>query len=162
MSVTYRPARPEDAAALLLLLRRLAEYENMTDEFHVTQDQVDSLFFGDFPHAFCLLAEHDGQAAGFCLYYFGMASFAGRPVLYIHDLFVSEDHRGKRIGQGFFAELVKLAKDQNACRIEWTVLDWNKPAREFYERIGAHHLEKWLPYRLDEAAMNNLLEAETR
>jgi len=144
--VVIRPARREDAALLLELIRELAEYEKLSADVIATAEQLRATLFGEKPYAFGLLAFSGESAAGFAVYYFAYSTFMAKPTLYLEDIFVRAPLRGKGIGRKLFAELIQIAAREQCGRIEWTVLDWNAPALAFYKHIGAQGRPQWLRY----------------
>ncbi len=156
----FRTAAREDAPLILDMIKALADYEK---EPHLVDCQVDDLLrdgFGDAPYFECLLAFHEGEPAGFALYYFTWSTWTGRPGLFLQDLFVTPAHRGLKIGLGLLQRLAAIAVERNCARMEWEVLDWNMLARDFYHRIGARCKETWLPYRMDGEALRALAAGE--
>lgn len=141
-----RPYRKSDAASLTALVRALADYQKLP---HPTPAAARRLVADVGRRIHVLIAEVDGKAAGYAIYFFTYASFRGRPKLYLEDLFVLPEHRRGGLGAKFFAELCKLAQRAKCARLEWCVLDWNKPARRFYERLGARRASGMSTYQLD-------------
>ena len=153
--VVVRPATPDDVGLILGLIRELAEFERALDEVHATEDSLRSTLFAERPAAFCHIAEYDGQAAGFALWFLNYSTWLGGHGLYLEDLYVREQVRGKGIGIALLGELARICVDQGYPRLEWWVLDWN-PARGFYESIGASALTEWIPYRLTGEALQQM------
>jgi GNAT superfamily N-acetyltransferase len=153
MTPTLRPARPADVPVILDLIRALADYEKLTAEVTATAAQLqESLFPADpaaaGPSAYCVLAEADGVAAGFALYFFNYSTFLARPGLYLEDLFVRPEFRGRGLGKALLLHLARLANQRGCGRMEWAVLDWNQPAIDFYESLGARRMKEWQICRL--------------
>lgn len=159
--VTFRPAKPEDTADILSLIRELAEYEKLSHEVSATEATLCESLFGKRRNAEVLLVQVGEELAGFCLFFYNFSTFLGKPGLYIEDLYIRPAFRAQGIGKRFFHELAQIAKAENCGRIEWWVLDWNKPAIDFYHRLGATPMSDWTVYRLDETAMKKLNETES-
>jgi GNAT superfamily N-acetyltransferase len=145
--VRIREASPDDAALLLQLIRELAEFERISNEVTATVDTIRGSLFGAKPAAEAVIAELDGKTAGFAVYFNNFSTFVGRPGLYIEDLYVRPELRGKGIGKALLEHCARLAVERNLGRVEWAVLNWN-PAREFYEHFGAVSMSDWIVYRL--------------
>ncbi len=151
MSSPIRPARPADVPAILDLIRALAAYEKLSHEVVATEDRLRQSLFpadGRAAEAHCALVEVDGRPAGFALYFFNYSTFLARPGLYLEDLFVRPEHRGRGLGKALLLHLAKLANQRGCGRMEWTVLDWNTPAIAFYESLGAKRMREWQLCRL--------------
>lgn len=144
-----RAAIVEDCALLAVLIRELAVYERLEHEVHVSASILEKTMFGVTPHAHAVIAELSGEVVGFALYFFNFSTFLGRPGLYIEDLFVREQHRGKSVGKRLFTYLCKVAKQHDCGRMEWWALDWNTPAIDFYKTMGAEAMSEWTVYRLE-------------
>jgi GNAT superfamily N-acetyltransferase len=141
--LTIRPATPDDVPALVGLIKALAEYEQLSHEVTGTVEDLTRFLFGDRPYAEALIAEVEGTAAGMALYFYNFSTFLMRPGLYLEDLFVVPTYRRQGIGQALLVHLGKLALAQGCGRFEWSVLDWNSPAIEFYQRLGAEIKPEW-------------------
>ncbi|HOT95811.1 MAG TPA: GNAT family N-acetyltransferase [bacterium] len=150
-----RPATAADATALLELIRGIAEYERLTHAVINTEAAILKNGFGPDPYFHALLCEAPGRErpVGFALYFFTYSTFTGKPSLYLEDLFVRPEERGSGFGKALFLELVRIAREKECGRMEWSVLNWNRPAIDFYLRMGAKPLDDWTVYRLDEAAL---------
>ena len=162
MAVTLvRPATPGDAALIVSFIRGLAEYERMLDQVEATPESIrDALFPADgTPVAHCVIAELDGEPAGFALYFYNFSTFVGRPGLYLEDLYVMPERRGHGLGKAILLHLARLAHERGCGRMEWSVLDWNAPAIAFYESLGARRLNEWQICRLTAADLARLSEA---
>jgi GNAT superfamily N-acetyltransferase len=155
-----RPASPGDVALLLELIRELAEYEKAPDEAIATPERIDVALFGNKPTAEAVIAELDGEPAGFALFFHNFSTWLGKPGLYLEDLFVRESMRGRGIGKALLLQLARVARERGCGRMEWAVLDWNRPAIEFYESLGADPQSEWTVYRLDSRALERLAEPE--
>lgn len=142
-SARIRPAHDGDLAEICTLIRELAEYERMSEDVVLDESEVGRHLFGPEPAAKVLMAELDGDVAGFALYFTTFSTFLGRPGIWLEDLFVRPQHRGAGLGQALLQEL----RDRTDGRVEWNVLDWNEPSIRFYESLGARPLEGWITYR---------------
>lgn len=156
MSVAIRPARVEDVPTIASLIRGLAVYEKLEHEVRMTEEKVRDSMFGLRPYAEAILAEEDGRAVGFALFFHNYSTFLAQPGLYLEDLFVLESHRGKGIGKALLAQLARIAVDRQCGRLEWAVLDWNVDAIGFYEKLGAKPNSEWTVYRLTGESLNRL------
>ncbi|HEY1992047.1 MAG TPA: GNAT family N-acetyltransferase [Gammaproteobacteria bacterium] len=143
-----RPATRADAALILRFIRELAEYEKMLDQVQATAADIERQLFGPKPAAECLIAELEGEPAGFALFFHNFSTFLAQPGLYLEDLYVKPELRGKGVGKQLLAHLAKLALQRGCGRFEWAVLDWNAPAIKFYESLGAQMLHSWKINRL--------------
>ena len=157
--LTIRRAVPGDEELILTLLLELAEYEKLTQAFHLTKDIIARDFFGPSPAAFCDLAYEDGKPVGLATWYWVYATFAASRGIYLEDLYVRPDFRGAGYGKALLAHLAKEAIARGAVRVEWSVLNWNKPSIEFYERLGAKPNTEWTIYRLSDAPLKALAGA---
>lgn len=156
MPCAIRPATADDAHLIHALVYELATYERAPEAVEATPEQLRATLFpgdGQPPAAFAVIAECEGQPAGFALYFFNYSTWLGRPGLYLEDLFVRPDFRGRGVGKALLLHLARLAHDRGCGRMEWAVLDWNQPAIDFYESLGARRLHDWTVCRLDRAAL---------
>ncbi|MBC87335.1 MAG: N-acetyltransferase [Bdellovibrionaceae bacterium] len=154
-----RNAEEQDIPVILNFIRQLAEYEKLSHEVVVNEELIKkSLFLSDHKAAYCILAFSDNQPAGFALYFKNFSTFKGRPGIYLEDLFVDPKYRGKGIGKKLLQELARRALESNFARLEWSVLDWNTPAIQFYESIGAKKMEEWFTFRMTEEAMTQFID----
>ena len=138
------------------LIRGLARFEKLEQEVVMTEELLAAGLFGDRPYAEVVLAEDDGRPVGFALFFHNFSTFLGRPGIYLEDLFVIPEHRGQGIGRMLLAHLVRLAVERGCGRLEWAVLDWNRDAIQFYERLGARPNSEWTVYRLAGEALTGL------
>jgi GNAT superfamily N-acetyltransferase len=153
-SFTLRDATPSDVADVLRLVRGLAAYERKLQDATVTETDLRALLFGSPPRAHAILAERPGRpAVGIALYYYTVTTFAGRSGMFLEDLFVEPEHRGAGIGIALLRHLAARAMAENCNAIEWRVLDWNQPAIDFYQRLGATQLQGWQTRELGGAAL---------
>jgi GNAT superfamily N-acetyltransferase len=148
-----RDARPGDEERILTLIRDLALYEKEPEQAVATPVDITEALFSEVPTAECVLAERDGETLGFALFFTNFSTWTGRPGLYLEDLFVRESARGAGIGKALLLHLASMARERNYGRMEWSVLDWNQPAIDFYESLGAKPMDGWTVYRLDRAAL---------
>jgi GNAT superfamily N-acetyltransferase len=144
-----RAAEATDVPVIFQLIGELADYERLRHKMVGKQDDLRRHLFGEARFAHALMADWDGQAAGFALYFFNYSTFLCRPGLYLEDLFVRPEHRGHGIGLALLAALEQRARDAGCGRLEWAVLDWNESAIEFYRRFGARPMQDWILYRKD-------------
>jgi GNAT superfamily N-acetyltransferase len=156
MTLEIRPARPADVPVIAALIRGLAQFEKLEDEVVMTDDMLAKGLFGERPYAETLLAEENGAPVGFALFYHSFSTFLARPGLYLEDLFVVPEHRGHGVGRALLVELARMAVERGCGRLEWAVLDWNRDAIGFYERLGARPNSEWTVYRLAGEALRSL------
>ncbi len=156
MSVLLRPARREDTAELLRLIRELARYEKAADQVETDEAQLASTLFDAGATAHAIVAEQGGRLVGMAIYFFNYSTWQGRNGLYLEDLFVEPEQRGAGIGKALLARLAAIAVERDCGRFEWSVLDWNTPAIEFYESLGARAQSEWVRYRLEGKALQAL------
>jgi GNAT superfamily N-acetyltransferase len=149
---------PADVPLVLAFIRGLAEYEQLAHKVQATEELLSEHLFGPRPCAEVVLAELGGEAVGFALFIHIYYSFLGRPGLYLEDLFVLPEARGRGVGRRLLAHLARLAVERGCGRLDWTVLDWNEPAIGFYRRLGAWPLDEWTRYRLDGADLERLAD----
>jgi GNAT superfamily N-acetyltransferase len=148
-----RPATAADVALILEFIRDLAVYEKLLPEVEATEERLRATLFGPQPAAECILAFAAGAPAGFAVYFTNYSTFLAKPGLYLEDLFVKPAFRGHGIGKALLLHLAKLANVRGYGRMEWSVLDWNQPAIEFYEALGARRMKEWQICRLTGAAL---------
>ncbi len=154
-----REAEPADVPDVLRLVRGLAEYERMLDRFTATEADFARVLFGSRPFAHVMLAEIAQRPVGVAIWYYMLSTFTAQPILFLEDVFVEPLHRGKGIGLAFFRRLARIARDENCWSMDWNVLNWNQPAIEFYQRIGARPVTDWTAQRLDAQAIAALADA---
>jgi GNAT superfamily N-acetyltransferase len=153
---TLRAATVDDVPTILALVRALAAYEREPDAVTATEADFVKHGFGENPRYRSLIAEDDGEAIGFALYFFGFSTWTGGPILYLEDLFVVPEARKKGAGIALMKALAKIAVDTGCTRFVWQVLDWNAPAIAFYESLGAKVLKEWQTVRMDGDALTRL------
>jgi GNAT superfamily N-acetyltransferase len=147
--ILVRAARPEDGAAILMLVDALAAFEKLTPPDGGARERLIEDIFGPRPRLGAWLAEVDGQPVAYALAYESYSSFLGRPKLYLEDIFVLPEFRGRKVGYALFQEMVAEARRLGCARLEWLVLDWNQHAIEFYERLGAKRKSGWFMYQME-------------
>jgi GNAT superfamily N-acetyltransferase len=156
MALEIRPARSSDLPAIAELIRGLARFEKLEHEVTMTEELLAKGLFGERPYAETLLAEEDGTPVGFALFFHNFSTFLARPGLYLEDLFVLPEYRSHGIGRALLGELARVAVERGCGRLEWAVLDWNRDAIAFYERLGARPNSEWTVYRLTGEALRSL------
>jgi GNAT superfamily N-acetyltransferase len=154
-----RPACLEDVPIILQLIRDLATYERAPDEVTATEEQLVDVLFGERPVAEVLLAFEKELPVGFAVYFYNFSTWLGRPGLYLEDLFVKPEKRGKGYGRALLVELAKIARDRGCGRMEWAVLNWNEPAIKFYRALGAKPMDEWTVFRLTREEIAKLANA---
>lgn len=148
MGVEIRFAKKEDASLILSFIKGLAEYEKLSHEVIATVADIERTLFGERPQAEVILGFKDGTPVGFCLFFPNYSTFLAKRGLYIEDLYVDPQHRGCGAGKALLREAAKIALERDCGRMEWSVLDWNTPAIEFYRSIGAKQMSEWTAQRL--------------
>jgi GNAT superfamily N-acetyltransferase len=156
MTVHIRFATRDDVPVIAELIRGLARFEKLEHEVVMTEELLAASLFGKRPYAEVLLAEDDGLAVGFALFFHNFSTFLGRPGIYLEDLFVLPEQRGLGVGRMLLVRLARLAVERGCGRLEWAVLDWNRDAIGFYERLGARPNSDWTVYRLTGEALTGL------
>lgn len=159
--LSIRPARPADAAVVMDLIRDLARYEKLLDDVDADEAMIGKALFAPQPRVFCDVAEWTAPggspvAAGFALWFYNFSTFRGRHGIYLEDLFVRPEYRGRGIGRELLVGLARRCVAQDLARLEWAVLDWNEPALRFYRSLGALGLKEWIPHRVTGAALREL------
>jgi len=153
---TLRQAVKEDVPALLSLIRELAVYEKLEDQVTATEESLEVSLFGIRPGATALLGEWQGKPVAYAVYFHNFSTFAGRLGLYLEDVYVKPEMRGKGMGKAILSYLACLAKERGCARFEWSVLDWNEPSITFYRSLGAEPLDGWTVFRLTGEALDRL------
>jgi GNAT superfamily N-acetyltransferase len=156
--LSIRPATAKDAALIVQFVRDLAEYERDPKAAVATEQDFIRDGFGADPKFKVVFAEWGGKPAGFALFFYNYSTWQGRPGLYLEDLFVKPEFRGKGIGKALLLHLAKIAVENNCGRYQWQVLDWNTPAIEFYKSLGAEIMKEWLTMRVEGNALQRLAE----
>jgi len=158
LNLNIRKAMIDDVPLILKLIKELSVYEKMSKKVVATEDILRKTLFGDKSYAEVLIAEIEGKPVGYALYFYNFSTFLGRPGLYIEDVFVSKEYRGRGIGTAFFKKCAYIPKENKCGRMEWIVLDWN-PARKFYDQMGAKPMKEWIIYRLKGNALDKMADA---
>jgi GNAT superfamily N-acetyltransferase len=156
MTLNIRPAKPADVPVVAELIWQLARFEKLEGEVVLTEELLEAGLFGPRPYAEAVLAEEEGEPIGFALFFHTFSTFLARPGLYLEDLFVLPEHRGHGVGRALLAHLARLALERGCGRLEWAVLNWNKEAIRFYERLGARPNSEWTVYRVAGEALHAL------
>lgn len=159
MSITLRPAAPGDAALIHALVLELAAYERLSHAVRSTPDSFAAALFGPAPRAFCDIVEWDGEGAGLALWFYNFSTFEGRHGIYLEDLYVRPEHRGRGLGRALLEGLARRCLAEGLARLEWSVLDWNEPAIGFYRGLGAETMDGWTGCRLTGEALARLADA---
>lgn len=153
-----RTATIDDTALILTFIKELADYEKLLDEVVATEETLKDSLFGDTAHAKVIIGEYEGKPVSFALYFHNFSTFLGRPGIYLEDLYVQPQLRGKGLGKILLGYLANLAIELNCGRLEWWVLDWNQPAIDFYSALGAQPMDEWTVNRVSGEALNKLAQ----
>lgn len=156
MNFSLRDARPEDMPEVLELINELAVFEKEPDAVIVTTEDLVRDGFGENPLFFCFVTEMEGKIQGMALVYFRYSTWKGKTV-HLEDLIIREAYRGKGLGNALYKRVIEFAQEQGVKRAEWVVLDWNTPAKDFYERSGATVFKEWCTVQMDDEAMKKFL-----
>lgn len=158
-----RRAEKKDAPIIFALVKELSVYERLSHKVSATVELFEKYGFGENRYFNTLLVDaiQDDRTGtvGFALYFFTFSTFEGKPTLYLEDLFVKPEYRGRGIGKSLLIELAKIALERDCARMEWAVLDWNEPSIKFYESLGAEPMSEWTVFRMERAAIRNLAES---
>ena len=155
MAFIIRKAEAKDIATIFDLIKKLAVYEKLENDVITSEKELcENIFNKNF--AKVLIAEEDEKPVGFALYFYNFSTFVGKPGIYLEDLFVEPEYRGKGYGKSLLIELAKIAEAENCGRLEWSVLDWNTPSIEFYKSLGAKPMDEWTVFRLDKKGISKL------
>ncbi|HET7711383.1 MAG TPA: GNAT family N-acetyltransferase [Thermoanaerobaculia bacterium] len=155
-SFRIRKATEEDVGMVLYFIRALAEYERLAERVTATEETLRATLFGQPRFAEVLIGEEDGRAVGFALFFHNYSTFLGRPGIYLEDLFVVPEARGRGYGKALLARLASIARERQCHRMEWAVLDWNTPSIDFYRAMGAVEMSDWKTFRLTGEALERL------
>jgi GNAT superfamily N-acetyltransferase len=156
--VSVRPVRPDDVPAVVGLVRELADYEKALHEVRLTEEQLTGVLFGDSPALFGHVAELDGEIVGIALWFLNFSTWRGTHGIYLEDLYVSPEHRGAGLGRELLRTLAAVAVERGYSRLEWSVLDWNLSAVDFYKSAGALPMDEWTVFRLTDDALTDFAE----
>ena len=157
-SIRIERAVKSQAPLILHFIRQLAEYERLLDKVEADEARIEATLFGEKPGAEVVIAYLGEEPAGFALFFSTYSTFLGRPGIYLEDLFVEPRFRGKGVGKALLVHLAKLTREREGGRLEWSVLDWNEPAIEFYKRLGATAQDAWTMYRVTGENLQKLAE----
>lgn len=153
-----RRAQPDDCETIANLVRELAVYEKLEHLARADAADFERGLFGPRPFAEALVAEHEGEPVGMALFFHSFSTFRGAPGLYLEDLFVRPEARGRGIGKALLAAVARIAADRGCGRVEWSVLNWNTPSIGFYVSLGARPMSEWTVYRIDDEPLKRLAE----
>ena len=153
-----KPATRKDVSLILQFIKQLAEYEKLSHEVVATEDSLKQTLFGKQKIAEVILGYFEDKPVGFALFFHNYSTFLGKPGVYLEDLFIKPEYRGKGFGKAFLVYLAHLTKVRNCGRLEWSVLDWNEPSINFYEKLGAKAMKEWIGFRLTGDALNTLAQ----
>ena len=151
-----RPAVKADAPKILQLIKDLALYEKAPNEAIATLEQIEQTLFSDRPSAYAHVAEVDGEVVGISIWFLNYSTWLGKPGIYLEDLYVDPEHRGKGLGLALLKELATICVERGYERLQWWVLDWNEPSIEFYKSLGAEAMDEWTVYRVSGEALRKL------
>ena len=154
--ITLRAAEEKDVPTIFNFIKALAEYEELSNEVFATEEQLKKTLFGKVKFAEVVIADYKNQPAGLMLFFHNYSTFLGKPGIYLEDLFVKPELRGKGIGKILLSYLGKLAVERDCGRIEWAVLDWNEPSIQFYKNLGAVPMDEWTVFRVTGDKINKL------
>ena len=157
-----RPAVPADAGLIMGFVRELAAYERLSHAVRATEADIARDLFGPTPRAVCDIAEVAGEPVGYALWFYNYSTFAGRAGIFLEDLFVRSEARGRGAGKALLQHLARRCVDEGLGRLEWTVLDWNAPAIGFYDSLGADALDDWIVRRVSGEALARLAQPQVR
>lgn len=161
-AIALRAAAPGDAALIADFVRELAVFEKLSHEVAADEAMLGAALFAKNPRVFCTIADYDGMPAGFLLWFYTFSTFRGRHGIWVEDLYVRDEFRGKGVGAALLTALARRCVDENLGRLEWSVLDWNKNAIAFYESAGARLMRDWTMCRLDGAALADFAAGKQR
>lgn len=157
--LNIRKATSDDLSLIARFIRDLADYEKLSHEVTFDETRLKDELFGDAPVAFVWVAEWEHKPVGFALCFYNFSTFLGKRGIYLEDLYVDPDHRGKSIGKALLKKIAKQAVEEDCGRVEWQVLDWNKPSIDFYDSLCAKQKTEWLTYQLTGDALISLAES---
>ncbi|MEU8569982.1 GNAT family N-acetyltransferase [Streptomyces pathocidini] len=151
-----RTATPEDVPEIVAMIRELAEYEKALHEVEATEEHIHRALFHDSPAAFAHMAETDGRTEGFALWFLNFSTWRGEHGIYLEDLYVRPEARGRGHGKALLTELARICRERGYTRLDWSVLDWNTPSIDFYRSLGAVPMDEWTGFRLTGEALDGL------
>jgi GNAT superfamily N-acetyltransferase len=157
---SIKKAKPDDIRLILNFIRSLAHYEKLSDDVSATEQLLDKALFGEKPVAECIIGYYEEKPAAFAVYFFNFSTFLAKPGLYLEDLFVEPEFRGMGFGRAMLIQLAGIARESGCGRFEWSVLDWNEPAINFYKSLGAKPMGEWTVFRMDESEIAQLASTE--
>ena len=143
-----RTATIEDVPLILKFIKGIAAYEQLSNQVEATEEKIKETLFNGVRHAEVILAFDNETPVGFALFFHNYSTFRAKPGVYLEDLFVESEHRGKGFGKSLLLEVINIAKQRNCGRVEWSVLDWNTPAIDFYKSMGAEAMDGWTTFRI--------------
>jgi GNAT superfamily N-acetyltransferase len=158
-SIDVYAATEKDVPTIRAFIRGLAEYEKLTHQFVATEESLRETLFGPRPYAEVLIGRLNGTPVGFALFFHNYSTFLAKPGIYLEDLFVLPEYRGNGVGKALLVKLAEIARERNCGRLEWSVLDWNQPAIDFYQRIGAKLLPDWRICRMTADEFSRLADS---
>ncbi len=153
-----KSATASDVPLILSFIKKLAVYEKLASEVTATEEILRETLFGQRRYAEVIIGYHRGEPVGFALFFHNYSTFLGKPGIYLEDLFVDEQHRGKGFGKALLVHLARLTKQRNCGRLEWSVLDWNEPSINFYKALGARPMDDWTVFRVTGEALDKLAD----
>lgn len=156
--MSIRPATINDTDEILAMIYELALYEKAPDEAKATREQIIASFFTEEPKVFCEIVEVDGLIAGFAIWFLNYSTWQGKHGIYLEDLFVRPQYRGKGFGKALLKHLAAICEERGYGRFQWWVLDWNQPAIDFYKSLGAIAMDEWTVFRVSEQALTQLAD----
>jgi len=159
-NLVIRPAAEIDVPVILSFIKKLAEYERLSHEVVATEESLRTTLFGEKPYAEVVIGYYRNQPVAFALFFHNYSTFLGRPGIYLEDLFVLPEMRGKGFGRAMLGYLARVAKERNCGRLEWWVLDWNESAIHFYKNLGAIPMDEWTVFRVTEEALEGLASVD--
>jgi len=159
MTLAIRTAQAGEASLVLGFIRKLADYERRLDEVVASEAEIEEALFGPNPRTFCDIAEWNGEAVGFAIWFYNFSTFWGRNGIYLEDLFVEPGHRGKGIGKALLRHLARKCRDEGLPRLQWWVINWNEPSIAFYKSLGAVPMDEWTVYRLTGEPLKRLADS---
>jgi GNAT superfamily N-acetyltransferase len=159
-NLDIRPATVNQTPLILKLIKELAVYEKLLDIVVTTEEDLKDTLFGKNKAAEVVIGYYNNKPVGYALFFYNYSSFLGRPGLYIEDIYVRQEHRGKGFGKAFLIYLARIARERKCGRMEWAVLDWNEPSIKFYKKLGAVPMDEWTVFRLTRDTIENLADTK--